>query len=294
MTVSPPPSDRRYSQQARRALIRARLFAQDHAHPMVDTDHILIGIWRTEGSIGQQVLNSFHVERNHAEAVVRELHPQLEEPLNPVPYSRALQAVLLYATDESYWLGQHYIGTEHILLGLVRAGTGQLSSLMMDLRISSHQVRQRLRRLLSEGAYESNLDAVKRSARLSELSRRVLNAAAQVATRYEHTATGLQHLLLVLAREKRSVATRLLIEAGIDQEKLATDLKHLQFDPTLVATNLDEVLAQAIDQADAYGSHYLGTDHILLGMTLDDEGVSLMKDYGVDVTSLQERLRELL
>lgn len=285
------PSERRYSQQARRSLVRARLFAHQYAHPMVDTDHILIGIWGTEGSLGHRVLMGFGIERQYTEKIVRELHPQLETPLNPVPYSRALQAVLLYAQDESRWLGHHYIGTEHILLGLVRAGTGQLSSLMMQLQISSHQLRQKLRRLLNEGLYESNLDAVRRSARLSELSRRVLNAATQVASSHDHQAAGLEHLLLVLARERRSMAAPLLRETGINQDALEAVLAKLQPDPTLAATAMDEVIAVAVDQADHLGSHYLGTDHILLAMTLDDEAISVLRRYGVDVEALRHALQ---
>lgn len=288
------PSDRRYSQHARRSLVRARLLAQQFAHPAVDTDHLLLGIWWTEGSIGYRVLSELGVDRAFAQETVRYLHPQLGEAITPAPYSRNLQAVLLYATDEAYWLGQHYIGTEHILLGLVRASTGQLSSLLYHLQISSHQLRQRIRRLLSEGAYESSLEAVRRSARLSELSRRVLNAAAQLAAENDHQTTGLEHLLLVLGREKRSMAARLLLEAGLDEARLAADLRRLQPDPTLAATALDEVMGRAVEQTETLGTHYTGTDHILLAMTMDDEAVNLMRHYGVDIVGLQRQLKTIL
>jgi ATP-dependent Clp protease ATP-binding subunit ClpC len=283
--------ERRYSQHARRSLVRARIIAQEYAHPFVDTDHLLIGIWRTDNSLGYRILNDLQVERRTAENIVENLHPRLDSPLNPTPYSRALQTILLYASDEAYWLGDHYIGTEHLLLGLVRAGTGQLSSLLAELGISSHQLRQRIRRILTENLHESTREAIRRSASLSELSRRVLNAAEKLATESKHEATGLEHLLLILSREQRSITPRLLGECGLRADRLSYDMRYLQPDGVLAATALDEVLARAVDQADALGSHYVGTDHMLLAMSYDEEAIALMKRYGVEVAALREKLQ---
>lgn len=289
-----PSDDRRYSQHARRSLVHARLLAQTYCHPFVDTDHVLLGIWRTENSIGYRVLNDFGISRATAEQITKGLHPQLDQPPTPTPFSDDLQMVLHYAADEAYWLGHHYIGTEHILLGLVRAGTGHLSRLLFELRINTSQLRQRIRRLLSEGAGETTLETVRRSVRLSELSRRVLYAAEKVATEHHHHAAGLEHLLLVLAQERRSMATRLLTQTGLDENRLAEDIRRSQPDAVLSATSLDEVLAEAVNQAEIFGTHYTGTDHILLAMTIDEEAVALLRRYGVHVDALQVQLRENL
>lgn len=287
MTV---PEDHRYSQHARRALVHARLIAQEYAHPLVDTDHLLLGIWRTENSLGYRVLKDFQIDRQQAEAIVLELHPCLDAPLNPTPFSQSLQIILMYAVDEAYWLGHHYIGTEHLLLGLVRAGTGQLSSLLTELNISTHQLRQRVRRILTEDIHENRRQAMLRSASLSELSRRVLNAASKLASEHKQAATGLEHLLLILGREQRSVAKKLLAEVGLDQARLGNNIHYLQPDPVLAATALDEILAKAFELAEALGTHYVGTDHMLLAMTLDEEATALMEQYGIQVPQLQSHL----
>ena len=208
-------------------------------------------------------------------------------------FTERARKVIVYAKEEARRFNHDYIGTEHILLGLVRSGTGQLSNLLLQLQISSHQVRHSIRHVLSEGAYETNLEAVRRSARLSELSRRVLNGAARLAEEHTHRAAGLEHLLLVLARERRSRATRLLLECGLEQERLAGDIQALQSDAILAATGLEEVLARAVYQTEKLGTHYIGTDHILLAMTLDDEAISLMEQYGVNVAALQGKLRAI-
>jgi ATP-dependent Clp protease ATP-binding subunit ClpC len=284
-------SDRRYSQQARRSLIWARLLAQEYCHMTVESDHVLLGIWRTESSVGYQVLNAFQVERSHAEDTVRDLHPRLDVPIIPTPFSNDLKTILSYAADEAYWLGHHYIGTEHILLGLVRGGTGQLSNLLLRLDVSSHLLRQRIRHLLGEGIYESKLEAMRQSARLSELSRRVLNAAARQAEEHKHASVGLEHLLLVLSQERRSMATRLLVETGLSQKRLSEDIKRLQVDSVMAATALDAVLIRAVEQTEVLGMHYTGTNHILLAMLMDEEGAALMKAYGINLSQLKEKLQ---
>ncbi|MFP4321056.1 MAG: Clp protease N-terminal domain-containing protein [Anaerolineales bacterium] len=284
--------DRRYSQHARRSLVRARLLAQEFQHAAVDTDHVLLGIWHTEGSLGYRVLAEGDISRARAEETVRRLHPEVVYVPDPMPYSDTLQSVLLYAVDESNWLGQHYIGTEHILLGLVRAGTGQLSALLLELGISTHQIRQRVRRLLSEGAYESTYEAIRRSARLSELSRRVLNATNSLARTYEHPTASLEHLLLVLWREKRSMVAHVLVQAGLQAHQLQADLEQLHIDAALAMTAFDEILARSVDLAESFGTHYTGTDHLLLALVEDDEGRALLRRYGANTGYLSAVLRE--
>jgi ATP-dependent Clp protease ATP-binding subunit ClpA len=285
-------SNARYSQHARRALVHARLLAQKFYHPEIDTDHLLLGIWRTEGSLGGRVLHDFEIDHKEAEASISRLHPHVDEA---VPHHAAsLRAALDVAADESRWLGHHYIGTEHLLLGLLRAGTGQAPTLLADLYLNGSQIRNRVRRLLNEGVSEINLEAVRRLARLSELSRRVLNAAQKLAADYQHPAAGLEHLLIVLGRERRSVATRLLAECGFNEIRLTDDLLGLIVDARLAATALDEVLDSAVNRAEVLGMHYTGTDHILLAMMLDIQAIDLLQRYGVDVECLQSRLTEIL
>ncbi|NJL92907.1 MAG: hypothetical protein HC915_03885 [Anaerolineae bacterium] len=284
--------DARFSQHARRALLHARTTAQRHAHPLVDTDHLLLGIWLTEGSFGWRVLRDLAPEPVDVEQVLQGLHPRQTSPLPSLPYSEGVEASLALARDEAYWLGHHYLGTEHLLLGLVRSGAGQGVELMRNLEISALQIRRRVQRLLSEGVTEINLEAARRMTRLSELSRRVLNAATRLAHTYRHPAPLVEHLLLVLARERRSLATRWLLEAGLAEARLAQDLERMDFIP--IDTTLDDLLERAVDRAEALGTHYTGTDHILLAMTLDEQTRSLLERYAVDILTLQQRLNQSL
>ncbi len=284
-------SDRRYSQHARRSLTQARILAEKYRHSLIDTGHLLTGIWLAEGSIGSRVLEDFKVEREELEAKLASLHPFVEEaPKNP-PYTAALKVVFAFAMDEAYWLDHHYIGTEHLLLGLIRSGAGDAHHLMQQLNIGEVQIRQKIKRLISAGILEVNVESARRMASLSELSRRVLNAASKLAAEYSHPAAGLEHLLLVLALERRSVAAALLSETGFKQEKLVEDLQKLQPDVALSVAALDEVLDCAVEQAETMGTHYTGTDHLLLAMTLEKSSQILLARCGVDFVDLQMKLK---
>ncbi len=285
-------SDHRYSQHARRSLAHARLLAEKSRHSLVDTGHLLAGIWLEEGSIGSKALQDFKIERTTIENHLANLHPILDEIPKPPPYTAALKIVFAFAMDEARWLDHHYIGTEHLLLGLVRSGAGDASRLMNLLNINETQIRQKVRRLVNDGILEINLESARRMASLSELSRRVLNGAATLARQYRHPAAGLEHLLMVLSQEQRSIAARLLAESGFARERLASDLLKLQPDAALSAAALDEVIDCAVEQAEAMGTHYTGTDHLLLAMTLDKTAQLLLARCGVDFVELQLKLRE--
>lgn len=285
-------SDRRYSQHARRSLAQARLLAEKYHHSLVDTGHLLAGVWLEGGSIGYHVLQDFKIERELLEANLASLQPFVaESPKNP-PYTAALKIVFAFAMDEAHWLDHHYIGTEHLLLGLVRSGAGDAPELMRLLNINETQIRQKIRRLLNDGILEIKVESARRMASLSELSRRVLNAAAKLAAQNHHPAAGLEHLLMVLALERRSIAPHLLLETGFIAERLAEDLLKLEPEAALSAAELDEVIDCAVEQAQMMGTHYTGTDHLLLAMTMVASSQMLLARCGVDFVELQIRLQE--
>jgi len=281
----------RHSQHARRALSQAHLLAQDYQHDAVDTDHLLVGILRETGSLGCQVLTDLNADVRRAELEVRVLHP-VNDPLVNMPHlTPALRRVLALSAEESLWFGHHYIGTEHLLLALARSRAGGVADLLRTLAISSDQIRRRVRLLLHDGVTELSIEAAKRAARLSELSRRVLNAAGQVVAgppgEMNGDAIGLDHLLLVLARERRSEVSRLLHKCGLNVMTLEAGLGTFTPGDALSAEAvLEDVIDHAVDRADQLGTHYTGTDHMLLALAENPHGARLMRQHGVNLERL--------
>jgi ATP-dependent Clp protease ATP-binding subunit ClpA len=125
----------------------------------------------------------------------------------------------------------------------------------------------------------------RRSARLSELSRRVISAAQQMAASFHHPTVGLGHLLLALLSETRSPVSVLLLESGLNETRLRNGL--IKADPRLLIS-AENVLSQALNKMS--GSHYTGTEHLLLALVLDGEGSALLVAYGIQLDDLYRRL----
>lgn len=285
-------SNKRYSQHANRAMAHARTLARQLHHSHIDSTHLLIGILREEGSVGCNILADLDLDLRRVEKAFFQLEHSSDELINSLPsYTQPLLESLRLADDESRWLGQSRVGTEHLLLGLARSSDPVLLDLLHWLGVSPEQIRRRVRRLLQEGITEINLEQAKRVARLSELSRRVLNATEQYAEKMGHRYVGLAHLLLVLCRERRSICARLLREAGIDDAALEANL--IKPHPA-TGGMLEDVIDRAVDQAERFGSHYTGTDHLLLTLALDRRGVRLLRKYGADPNYLIQQLNKYL
>lgn len=253
----------------------------------VDTDHLLVGVLREKGSLGSRVLVDLHVDGGQAEAQVRALHQPVESLGLAFDLTEASRRVLIIAADVSRWFGHRYIGTEHLLLALVRSREGGVCDLLRALAISPDQIRWQARRLLRGGMTELDLEAAKRTARLSELSRRVLNAARQLASQEEGQPLALDHLLLVLAQERRSAASRRLRDCGFNQAALdAAREQDPSGDHAGPETLVEEVIDQAVDRANRLGTHYTGTDHLLLALAENPYGAALLRQCGVDVERL--------
>lgn len=281
------PKYSRHSHHARRALAHAQSLARRYRHPYVDTGHVLVGVMMTEGSIGCRVLQEMNLRADKAEPHLQALYPILGDLRGQSHADEALETTLKLAADEAAWLSHHYIGTEHLLLGITRAHTGNAPALLRRMGTSAEHLRRRLRRALDQGATEFDLQTAKQVAQLSELSRRVINAAELRAATLEHESVGLGHLLLELAQESRSPTAQVLRDCGLDDERLRQDLE--QANPALLIT-IDSMMAQVIDLVGQVGSHYIGTEHLLHVLAQDAAGSAALRAYGVDPAVLKHRL----
>ncbi len=273
----------RYSHHARRALTHAGMLVTRYRHPRVDTGHLLVGVMLTSGSIGYTVLKEMGLSADKAAPELEALTVALPQSPEVLNNDAALDIALELAADESAWLGHHYIGTEHLLLGITRINVGNASDVLRRLDVAPEQVRRRVRRALNEGMTEFNFQFVRRSARFSELSRRVLSASEQLATTLHHPNAGVGHLLVALLRERRGQATLLLVASGLDADLLERNLE--KGDASLMM-EIESTLDTALEVAENYSSHYVGTEHLLLSLLVDAASAEIMRSYGVNLPGL--------
>ena len=130
-----------------------------------------------------------------------------------------------------------------------------------------------------------------RMARLSELTRRVLSRASLIADDLGQNPVDLVHLLLALAQERRSPASQILRTCGLNVPALDEAARHHRRSSP---NSLEEVLDEAVYYAERTGSHYTGTDHLILTLTQHRQGAALLARFGVDVTRLHHTAESLL
>ena len=284
-------SRNRYSYHARRALTHAQLLTTRFHHPRVDTGHLLVGVMMSKGSLGHTTLADFAIDPDAAARELEQLTMPLDNQVEDPPYDAALDIALELAADESTWLGHHYIGTEHFLLGVTRTNVGNASDLLRELNIAPAQVRNRLRRLLHEGVTEFNLEWTRRDASVSELSRRVMNAAEQLAVRRDDEWVGIGHLLLALIRERRSFIRELLQRQRLDETQI---LALFDADRDLAMASIEPVIRSALLTAQDMGSHFTGTEHLLTALVSHDDGRAMFQTLHIAPEAIESALRDRL
>ena len=139
------PTLERFTERARRAVDAAAVAARDLRHNFVGTEHLLLGLFAQPEGLAARALAEAGVDRKAVEAKVLEVVPRGGEPMldNPLYTPRASLA-LQEALEEALRLGHNYIGTEHILLGLVRDRDALSARALKELGVSVESIRSRL------------------------------------------------------------------------------------------------------------------------------------------------------
>jgi len=144
------PKFERFTEQARQVVVLGQEEARTLKHNYIGTEHILLGLLREEEGLAARVLESLDitVERVRAQ-VVRIVGSGEEVTSGQIPFTPRAKKVLELALREALSLGHNYIGTEHILLGLVRENDGVAARILLDFDADSEEIRDEMIRMLS-------------------------------------------------------------------------------------------------------------------------------------------------
>ena len=143
----------RFTERARQVVVLAQEEARTLKHNYIGTEHILLGLLREEEGLAARVLESLDitVERVRAQ-VVRIVGSGEEVTSGQIPFTPRAKKVLELALREALSLGHNYIGTEHILLGLVRENEGVAARILLDFDADCEKIRDQVIRMLSGGS----------------------------------------------------------------------------------------------------------------------------------------------
>jgi ATP-dependent Clp protease ATP-binding subunit ClpC len=143
----------KFSERARRVLTLAQEEAQHFNHTYIGTEHILLGLLREDEGVGAKVLANLGVGLNKARSAVEFIIGRGEKPsTGEIGLTPRAKRVIELAIDEARHLGHNYIGTEHLLLGLLREGGGVASDVLDSFGITLERARAETSRVLGEGA----------------------------------------------------------------------------------------------------------------------------------------------
>jgi hypothetical protein len=140
----------RFTDRARRVVKLAEEEARMLNHDWIGTEHILLGLLREGDGVAAQVLESLGISLQAVRVQVVEIIGQGQQvPGEVIPFTPRSKKVLELSLRESLQLGHDYIGTEHILLGLLREGDGVAAQVLVKLGTDLNRVRQQVIQLIS-------------------------------------------------------------------------------------------------------------------------------------------------
>src|SRR5690349_13240785 len=133
--------------------------------------------------------------------------------MNGYNFTDRVRKVLTMAREEAARLHHEYVGTEHILLGLLREGDGVAAEVLRNLNVELEDIQQKIEETVKKGKAPQATDQP-----YTSRAKKVLELAMGEAREMNHSYVGTEHLLLGLLREEKGIAAQVLAEAGVNLE----------------------------------------------------------------------------
>ena len=146
----------RFTERAQKVLALSQEEAVRLGHSNIGTEHILLGLIREGDGIAAKALKSLGLEINKIQEEVENLIGKGKQPMQTIHYTPRAKKVVELSQDEARKLGHSYVGTEHILLGLIREGEGVAARVLNNLDVSLNKARQQVLQLLGTNETQTN------------------------------------------------------------------------------------------------------------------------------------------
>ena len=163
----------RFTDKARRVVVLAQEEARMLDHDYIGTEHILLGLIHEGEGIAAEALTTMGIRLEAVRWQVEQIIGRGQaQPAGHIPFTARAKKVLELALREALQLGHNYIGTEHILLGLVREGEGVAAQVLQKLGADLNRVRQTVIRRLGEMGQSPSMEPMAREEVEGESERR--------------------------------------------------------------------------------------------------------------------------
>jgi ATP-dependent Clp protease ATP-binding subunit ClpC len=226
----------KFSERARRVLTLAQEEAKHFNHNYIGTEHILLGLVREEEGVGAKVLANLGVSLTKARSAVEFIIGRGEKPTTgEIGLTPRAKRVIELAIDEARHLGHNYIGTEHLLLGLLREGEGEASEgrgvaadVLDSFGINLERARSETNRVLGEGVARAR-PATRSSSRTPALDQLGIDLTAAAAAGKLDPVIGrnkeIERVIQILSRRTKNNPA-LIGEPGVGKTAIVEGLAH--------------------------------------------------------------------
>jgi len=299
----------KFTERARKVLNLAQEEAQRFQHDYIGTEHLLLGLVREREGVAVKVLSNLGVDLNLLRSTIEFMIGRGDRiVLGEIGLTPGAKEVIELAVDEAHHLNNyHSIGTEHLLLGLVREGEGIAAQALERLGVNLAKVRTHTIQVLSQSGAPHEVIRTRFAqthfiqSMVEEVGEewfdtftvqvsRVLSRAEEEGRRFQHNSIDTEHLLLALTRESKGVAASVLSNLGVDLNKVRSAVEfilsvkaHIVPAQVGLTPQVKKVIELAVEEARLLNHHYVGIEHLLLGLIREEKGTaaSVLESLGI-------------
>jgi len=303
---TPMKRSNHFTPRARRSLLLAEQEAKRFNHRFIGTDHLLLGLIREWDGVAARLLWEKGVRLVDARQAVELRNPHRDEAIGDERYRKngyeiyfrkgddlclgpRANKVLKLAVDQVIRLNRRSIGTEHLLLGLIRAENGKARLIVADLGIDSMDMRSRLIRVIDRSSNTEDAstfvsqiwESLEGFDRFTARTKSVLALAESDAKRFFRNSVGTGQILLGIVKDEDCIAAQILVNLGSPPPRVRSAVEFVigrgkpalpgKPGPTIRAR---AALTFAADEARRFNQGNIDTQHVLLGLIRDEEGIA--------------------
>jgi ATP-dependent Clp protease ATP-binding subunit ClpC len=220
----------KFTDRARKVLTLAQDEAQRFNHNYIGTEHLLLGLVREGEGVAARVLENMNVELPKVRTAVEFIIGRGDRPVvGEVGLTPRAKRVIELAIDEARRLGHNYIGTEHLLLGLVREGEGIAAGVLESLGVSLDKVRHEVIRVLSQSSSSGPAQETKRASKTPTVDQLGINLTEAARLGKLDPVIGrekeIERVIQILSRRTKNNPA-LIGEPGVGKTAIAEGLAH--------------------------------------------------------------------
>ena len=300
----------RFTERSRKVVVLAQEEARRLRHGYIGTEHLLLGLVRQEDGAAQILVSAGVTLAGVREQVEGIVGFGEEIGFSQAPFNGQAKAALELSLSEALQLRHNYIGTEHLLLGLLRENGETSRMILGNLGVEPSDIRRAamdlvagtMRAWRAPNPLELTREVIKKSFgrysradrslfdNFAEQGRRIVVLAQDEARYFDHNYIGTEHLLLGVIREEEGIAARTLDALGVRLDEAREQVESIvgygeraMGPQTLLTPRSKKILQLAEREALQLGHAHVGTEHILIGLARESEGVAARVLLNLDV-----------